>query len=114
MAMTTITSDLPEVLNIGVPFDTATLDPKFTDHGTATLGLVAGKNNFTGVKGIAHAAHIRIAAKGVFPVDFPFGCAFGLENTIIESFAQSELKPGDVILLETQIKQLDATSRMFS
>ena len=96
-------ADLPEITNIGAPFNTAELAPGRTDHGTATLGVVAGIDNFSGVKGIAHAADIRFAAKGGLSVDYALGWAFGLENTILQNITVGELKPGDVILIEQQL-----------
>ena len=65
-----------------------------SDHGTAVLGQMAGLDNGTGVKGIAHGASFYFA--GAYA-----NGDYNLGNTMLS--ALSPLGTGDVILIELQM-----------
>jgi hypothetical protein len=65
------------------------------DHGTASLGVVAGKRNGIGVTGIAPAARLLVAPVSTEEFGYNLPRAIGL--------ATGRLGPGDVLLLEQQM-----------
>lgn len=84
--------ELPPTANI----DTATAVDPFgnTDHGTAVLGMIVGRDNGYGVTGIAPAATARVAPANTQQYGFSVARAVSL--------ATAALNAGDVILLEQQ------------
>lgn len=79
--------------DLPVPFFTAgTPDPGYSDHGTAVMGEVAGKENAYGITGIAPA----VAAGGVAIDIDDYPESVGLWFDI----ASAALNPGDVWLIE--------------
>jgi len=74
-----------------------TPDPTQDDnHGTAVMGVVGGKNDGSGVKGIAHGATLYFASADTAQNGYDVAAAIQQCMTI--------LKPGDVIILEQQIR----------
>jgi serine protease len=84
-------ADLPVVSNlVANPGDPGYGD----DHGTAVLGMLAGKDDGEGVKGIAHGAGFYFAGTYVSGV-------FSVGNAVLA--AANAFGTGDVILIEMQI-----------
>ncbi|MCB0185100.1 MAG: S8 family serine peptidase, partial [Caldilineaceae bacterium] len=74
-----------------------TPDPTQDDnHGTAVMGVVGGKNDGSGVKGIAHGATLYFASADTAQNGYDVAAAIQQCMTV--------LKPGDVIILEQQIR----------
>ena len=82
--------DLPNVTYVGDPKD----PPYSDDHGTAVLGILAGRDNGWGVKGIAYGASIYFAAAKTTTGGYDVG------NGVLE--CMNALNSGDVILIEQQ------------
>lgn len=93
--------DLPR-LNTTGPTRTFINLPGFATHGTNALGVVvAVKNNNKGIVGIAHnAGPITLVSERVVDPTDPCG-SLNTADAIL--YAASILKPGDVILLESQL-----------
>jgi len=68
-------------------------DPLTTDHGTAVLGEMAGKNDSVGVTGIAYGSTFYVATQNT---------ADGNNPAAAITTAAEELREGDVMLLEMQ------------
>lgn len=72
------------------------------NHGTATLGVIAARNNGSGVTGIAHGAEVYFTPNSS-GVPFALSYSIGLDGLLLFSVVAHALQPGDVILLEQQM-----------
>ena len=95
--------DLPEIIeNDLFPFDPDDVEPRSLNHGTATLGIVAGLENGTGVTGIAHEADIYFTPAGIY-AGLALQYVLGIDGFLSGTIISNAIEPGDVILFEQQM-----------
>lgn len=84
-------ADLPPVTAVGPP----RIPTEWADHGTAVLGVLGGRHNTNGVRGISYGSPLLFASPYTFQFGYDVGAAI--------SIALTNMNAGDVILIEQQI-----------
>ncbi len=95
--------DLPAVIeNDQFPFDPTTLTERQLNHGTSTLGVIAGVDNGFGVKGIAHDANVYFSPAS-YAATFGTQYVLGIDGFFTGTLISKDMQPGDVIVFEQQL-----------
>lgn len=90
-------ADLPPTLNaIG------TNNPTGHGHGLAVLGILAARDNDTGIMGMSARANVSLISY-FHDHDDDFNIAWAIEQALDPRNGPNSLKPGDILLLETQV-----------
>lgn len=88
--------DLPGLINMDPDTSMWSGNQDFIDHGDASLGVIVGRDNGFGVKGIAPQATPFVKAVGE-------GNNYNVADAILQATAQ--LDEGDIMLIEQQISR---------